>query len=347
VLTGVWLVDRRASDVAPRFLRLTMYPDGRFGALGSDGRTVVYGNWDVACGPPHRPRADPDASHASHALPDAEPAWARFTLRFDHHADPSAEYTIAAAPSAQGPLELTELGDHGARVVLVRAGALDGALIGAWHLVAAHPAHDARPLDALELRRDATYVLRLPGGVARSGRWSFTRTSPHGAGRPLAGALVLDPTQVVLPREYWRVAVDGARHPALLEIQLGSSAWARLARTTLEPAAHALVATWRLVGPAGAPAPQEITLRADGTLELLARPRSPRTPGRWTFVRDAPPRAPRFDALEGTLVLTVLPPGQPARRDERRVALAFARGAELHVALDDAAASLRYRRLFR
>lgn len=324
-ITGVWTLDRRTSRGEPRFIRLTFYRDGRFGSLALDGRTLVYGSWQLLHEPPARI--------------DGDDVMARLTLHFDD-GGPSAEYRMALPAGRVGPLVLLTLGGEAQRLVLERALAIDAALLGKWRTQGiAHGSESV--LESLELRRDGGYLARSPRGGTRAGRWTFERESSMAAG-PITGVLALDPLDVALPRERWSATFTWGHVDQLAILQPGGSS-VLLIRPRLDPVLYALLATWRLVEPAGAPAPQEIVLRSDGSLEVLPRAGALRAAGRWEFHR----QGVRADALEGQLEVTVQPIGYPPRHERSFVVLPFARLGELAIMPKDSDLTLRYRRLFR
>jgi hypothetical protein len=258
------------------------------------------------------------------------------TFHFDHASDPSISYRMMFEAPPLGPLTLAEHGADGARLLLARAAAIDAALIGAWRVPPGTIHRADYSVDALELRRDGSYVLRLAGGVVRPGHWSHQR----GTGvMPLRGTLVLDPLDVVFAVERWEIELAPGASVLRFAERDGRPPFT-LHRSVLDPLARSFVAHWRFVGPAGAGAPQELVLRHDGEMELIARPGAPRAIGHWSLQQAR--RA--ADRVEAVLILAVHVPGHAPTREQWPVQLPFAPGAELHFA---GAPSLRYRRLFR
>jgi hypothetical protein len=324
-LLGAWSVDRRASQGAVRFARVTFYRDGRFGTLAIDGRTMVYGGWRLA-----------PSAQATDGTPRG-----RLTLHFDHYAAPSAEYLVALAHGPLGPLVLTDP-SGGTRLLLARAGSIDASLVGHWRAPPGVVHRGEHDVDAVDLRRDGGFTLRLGGGAVRHGRWTFDH-APESTPATLLGTLVLDPADVELQIERWAISLSRAGVAVLVARRDRDDHELRLSRPALDPVVHALVAHWRLVAPTGMGVPLEVSLRADGTLEVLPRWGAPRAPGRWSFTR----ALGRPDALEGTLALAVQPHGHPATFEQWRVALGFHRNAELQFLIEDGRTALRYRRIFR
>lgn len=323
VLWGAWSVDRRASEGEVRFLRINFYRDGRFGTLAIDGHTTVYGSWVLDRDPTVRDRA----AHG----------W--LTLRFDHHAVPSAEYHLTVSSVPSGPIVLAETSGGRSRWILARAGAIDAALIGTWKAPEGN-----HSVDTLELRSTGVYLLRLPEGTVRHGRWTFTRTH-HGSCAGPAGTLTLDPTDIASPLEHWTVTLNRAE-PEFLRVQSPCAASSFvLVRPALDPVLRCLMARWRLVAPTGTGIPHEVFFRQDGTFDLLPRAGALRTHGQWSFQRSLV----HPDALEGTLTLTLHPIGPPAIHERWQIYLPFHPHAELQslIEIDGNHTAARFRRLFR
>jgi hypothetical protein len=331
-LTGVWNVVRRGAESPPRFRRITFYRDLRFGVRSIDGRTTQWGSWRLRAfeGP---------ASNATSNAGD-QGRIARLGLRFDSQAGPSADYRIRFVDPPLGPMVWEDADSAGARVALVRAGAVDAVLVGAWSSVADDVPRDAYGLVALDLRADGHYLAQMGGGVTRQGTWEFERsTTSHP--RLVDGVLSLDPTDTVFPAESWRVSVNDG---SLLTMEnLDAAGVSRFRRRAPDSWSRQLAGAWRFVAPVGAPVPVEITLRGDGGLEIASRPGAARAQGRWSFhsMRRHP------NALEGTLALEIHAQGKPAVREQWRILLPHGRGAELRFYSADGKHSLRYRRLFR
>ena len=332
-LTGVWSVVREGASATARFRRVTFYRDARFGVKTVDGLSTLNGHWQI--------RALERASRASIAQAEThEPhdaLSARLVLAFDRGTGPSGNYRVRMATPPLGPMTWEDAEAPGSLIGLARAGAVDAALAGSWIAT-----DSSRGLLALELRADGHYVMQASGGIVRIGTWEFDRGYAASRGMALLeGALRLDPFDRVLPVETWRASLREGKMLSLEGRDLPGTL--RLVRRTIDSWSRQFVGTWRFIGPSAAPVPHEISLRANGSLEILTRAGGVRGHGRWTLgsLRRHP------HALEGALALEVQSAGRPSVREQWRVQLEYESEFELRIFSPDGKHALRYRRLFR